>query len=442
MSLNTVTLTWDFTDLLQAKAKATLYIRPTDVVCNPNGSTVIAQITDEVDFFGTGELAGIIANDNEGLNPSDAGYGIYVVSEAGNVLYSETVQILYANGATQDLSALTPATTSGLTTYMLQPAGTPAAGDVPVATGVGEESEWGAGGSGSGSVTDVSIEDANGFSGTVADPSTTPQITLETTVSGVLKGASGALEAAVAGTDYLTPSGSGADLTGITVSQVSGAAPLASPALTGTPTAPTQTRATDSTKSQRRLRHCRSRREKTTRAEAAEAGALQKASNLSDLDGASTARTNLGLGSAATQSSSAFDAAGAAATAQSNAEAASLPIDGGTLTGALVPAVVTLSESGGDVAVNAAEGNDFLLTLTASGWTISNPSNPKSGQPITFWLTQGTGGDFTVDWGSAFNFGTTGEPTLSTTAGDVDMVGFKYNVALSQWCYAGMMAGF
>jgi hypothetical protein len=50
-------------------------------------------------------------------------------------------------------------------------------------------------------------------------------------------------------------------------------------------------------------------------------GAAQAANNLSDLTSGSTARINLGLGTAATQSSSAFDAAGAAATAQANAEA-------------------------------------------------------------------------------------------------------------------------
>jgi hypothetical protein len=57
---------------------------------------------------------------------------------------------------------------------------------------------------------------------------------------------------------------------------------------------------------------------------AAIAASLQRASNLSDLGNVATARTNLGLGSAATQPSSAFDAAGAATAAQAAAIAASL----------------------------------------------------------------------------------------------------------------------
>ena len=48
-------------------------------------------------------------------------------------------------------------------------------------------------------------------------------------------------------------------------------------------------------------------------------GAAQTANNLSDLQSPAVARTNLGLGSAATQASSAFDAAGAAASAESAA---------------------------------------------------------------------------------------------------------------------------
>jgi hypothetical protein len=62
-------------------------------------------------------------------------------------------------------------------------------------------------GGGSGTVTDVSVVSANGLAGTVATSTTTPAITLSTTVTGVIKGNGTALSAATAGTDYVAPGG-------------------------------------------------------------------------------------------------------------------------------------------------------------------------------------------------------------------------------------------
>ena len=55
---------------------------------------------------------------------------------------------------------------------------------------------------GSGTVTTVSVVSANGLAGSVANATTTPALTLSTTVTGVLKGNGTAISAAVAGTDY------------------------------------------------------------------------------------------------------------------------------------------------------------------------------------------------------------------------------------------------
>jgi plastocyanin len=62
----------------------------------------------------------------------------------------------------------------------------------------------GGGGSG-GTVTSVSVTSANGFAGTVATASSTPVITITTSITGLLKGGSSAISAATAGTDYQEP---------------------------------------------------------------------------------------------------------------------------------------------------------------------------------------------------------------------------------------------
>jgi plastocyanin len=63
------------------------------------------------------------------------------------------------------------------------------------------------GGAGVGTVTNVSVIGANGFAGTVATSSSTPAITITTSITGILKGNATAISAAVAGTDYQAPIG-------------------------------------------------------------------------------------------------------------------------------------------------------------------------------------------------------------------------------------------
>ena len=129
-------------------------------------------------------------------------------------------------------------------------------------------------------------------------------------------------------------------------------------------------------------------------------------------------------------------ALGAEATRAEAAEALALPKAGGTMTGWLTPSVSALT-FGSSVAVNAALGNAFSLTLTASTGTLANPSNPVDGQLIRVRVTQGSGGSFTLAYGTAYDFGTAGAPTLSTAAGKVDVLAFEYVASISKWCFTG-----
>jgi hypothetical protein len=63
----------------------------------------------------------------------------------------------------------------------------------------------GTGGGGSGTVTSVSVSSANGFGGSVATPTTTPAITVSTSVNGIMKGNGTSVSSATAGTDYQAP---------------------------------------------------------------------------------------------------------------------------------------------------------------------------------------------------------------------------------------------
>jgi hypothetical protein len=96
------------------------------------------------------------------------------------------------------------ANTSSNTTFTL-PGTDGTNGQVLTTDGSGNLTFGAAGGSGT--VTTVSVVSANGLAGSVANASTTPAITLSTSITGVLKGNGTAISAASAGTDYVAPGG-------------------------------------------------------------------------------------------------------------------------------------------------------------------------------------------------------------------------------------------
>lgn len=110
---------------------------------------------------------------------------------------------LQGNASGTGTTTLQSANTSSNTTFTL-PGTDGTTGQALVTDGSGSLSFSSVG---SGTVTTVSVVSANGLAGSVANATTTPAITLSTSITGVLKGNGTAISAATAGTDYVAPSG-------------------------------------------------------------------------------------------------------------------------------------------------------------------------------------------------------------------------------------------
>jgi hypothetical protein len=103
--------------------------------------------------------------------------------------------------------------------------------------------------------------------------------------------------------------------------------------------------------------------------------------------------------------------------------------------------VVNLADAA-TIAVDASLGNDFRVTI-AGNRTMGTPANPSNGQQIIFQVTQGSGGQFELAWASGYEFSAgLPEPTLSSAAGQTDLLGFTYNATTGGWLFAAFVNGF
>jgi hypothetical protein len=98
------------------------------------------------------------------------------------------------------------------------------------------------------------------------------------------------------------------------------------------------------------------------------------------------------------------------------------------------------------IATDASLGNNFRITLLASGHILGAPTNPTDEQMCMWEIKQGgTGNNLLTLAGGAggFLFGTDlTSITLSTGVGVTDLLGCRYNAAASRWWVIAFMRGF
>lgn len=120
-----------------------------------------------------------------------------------------------------------------------------------------------------------------------------------------------------------------------------------------------------------------------------------------------------------------------------------MPIAGGAFTGAVTTTSVALVDAA-TIAVNAALGNIFTVTLGGNR-TLGTPTNPPSGrQLMVIEVTQpSAGGPFTLSYSATYEFSITlPSPTLSTTASVTDYLLFIYAPSSSKWRFVDIRLGY
>jgi hypothetical protein len=177
------------------------YLTSTDwTTFNNKGSGTVTSVTATSPVTSTGGATPVIA-----MPAATTSVSGYLTSTDWNTFNGKS----NTSGTVTSVAALTLGTTgTDLTSTVANGTTTPVITlNVPTASasnrGVLSSADWTTfNNKGSGTVTSASVVSANGFAGTVATATTTPAITLTTSITGVLKGNGTAISAATAGTDY------------------------------------------------------------------------------------------------------------------------------------------------------------------------------------------------------------------------------------------------
>ena len=162
---------------------------------------------------------------------------------------------------------------------------------------------------------------------------------------------------------------------------------------------------------------------------------LLTSNNLSELTAtAATARSNLGLGSIATQAASSVAITGGsvngttvgASTASTGAFTTLSASGTATFTGAMSATAnaymqIDALTDAATIAVDMSVGNNFSVTLGGNR-TLGNPTNLTAGQSGVIFITQDGTGSRTLAYSSYWDFPSQTAPTLTTTANAVDVL--------------------
>lgn len=98
----------------------------------------------------------------------------------------------------------------------------------------------------------------------------------------------------------------------------------------------------------------------------------------------------------------------------------------GTVRSATVPLGIVALSDGASIATNAALGQVFSVTLGGNR-TLANPTNLIPGQTYVWLVSQDGTGSRTLAYGTLFDFGTAGAPTLTTAANKLDILTSIYD---------------